>query len=72
MSIRYYYRMISKKYEVLLELEAKLEFPFLKKELGDTKNIPYRQLSLFETLIPYAFSLIFIAVAGLGIFKIIS
>ena len=31
-SIRYYYRMISKKYKVLLELEAKLEFHFFEKE----------------------------------------
>lgn len=71
-SIRYYYRMISKKYKVLLELEAKLEFPFFEKEWGDTKNIPYRQLSLFETFIPYAFSLVFLALVGLGMFKIIS
>ena len=69
-SIRYYYRMISQKYKVLLELEAKLEFPFFEKEWGDTKNIPYRRLSLFETLIPYAFSFVFLGVAVLGALKI--
>ena len=71
-SIRYYYRMISKKYEVLLELEAKLKFPFFEKEWGDTKNFPYRRLSLFETFIPYAFTLVFLTLAGLGVYKMTS
>lgn len=69
-SIRYYYRMISKKYDVLLELEAKLEFPFFQKEWGGIKETPYRQLSFFETFIPYAFTLVFIGLIVLGAFRI--
>ena len=69
-SIRYYYRMISKKYDVLLELEAKLEFPFFEKEWGGTKSAPYRRLSFFETFIPYAFALVFVGLIALGAFKI--
>lgn len=71
-SIRYYYRMISKKHEVLLELEAKLEFPFFEKEWGDTENTPYSRLSRFETFIPYAFTLVFLTLAALGVFKMTS
>ena len=69
-SIRYYYRMISKKHEVLLELEAKLEFPFFEKEWGGTENTPYSRLSRFETFIPYAFTLVFFGLIGFGIRKI--
>ena len=69
-SIRYYYRIISKKYEVLLELETELEFPFFKIEWENTENTPYSRLSRFETLIPYAFALVFIALAVLGVLKI--
>ena len=71
-SIRYYYRMISKKYKVLLELEAKLEFPFFEKEWGDTENMSYSRLSRFETFIPYAFTLVFLTLAALGVYKMIS
>ena len=69
-SIRYYYQMISKKYDVLLELEAKLDFHFFQKEWGVPKNRLYRRLSLFEILIPYAFTLVFIVLALLGALKI--
>ncbi len=68
-SIRYYYRMISQKYKVLLELESKLEFPFFEKEWGDIENTSYSRLSRFETFIPYAFSFVFITLAALGVYR---
>ena len=69
-SIRYYYRMISKKYNVLLELEAELEFPFFEKEWGNMEGPPYSRLSRFEIIIPYAFVLIFLVLIVFGVFRL--
>ena len=52
MSVKYYHQMLSEKYTVLLELEGDLEFHFFEKEWGKKKNIPYVQLSVFETWTP--------------------
>ena len=71
-SVRYHYRMITRKYEILMELEAELEFQFFTQEWGDTKDIPYRRFSQFETRIPYAFILIFFASFMFGTYKIIA
>ena len=50
---------ISRKYEVLKELEAKLEFQFIKREwelLGkNRKNSTYRNLAFREVFMPYLF-----------------
>ena len=71
-SIRNYYRMISKKHDVLLELEVKLEFHFFEKEWRGAKGTPYRQLSFFENAVPYGFSLVFLGLVLLGVIKTFS
>ena len=59
LSIRYYNRMMFRKYQVLEELETKLEFQFFAHEWDlsgeNRKNIPYRKMSTIEQYIPVAF-----------------
>lgn len=72
-TILYYHRIISRKNTVLLELENKLEFHFFAQEWGTKKNNLFRHFtlfSLFEVIIPYAFILIFLALAVLGFDRI--
>ena len=71
-SIRYYNRLILRKYQVLEELERKLEFRFFAQEwdLSDehTKNIRYRQI---EQWIPFAFALLFFVLIIVGFYQMI-
>ena len=54
-SIGDYCKMLSEKYKVLLKLEKKFEFRFFKNEWGQTEDIPYVQLSIFQIWVPVFF-----------------
>ena len=76
LSIRYYYRVISRKYEILKNLETKLEFQFFAEEWRllneNKKNILYRRFSFFELVTPYAFMLAFMGLIFLGMFNLVN
>lgn len=61
---------ISRKYEVLKELEAKLDFPFITHEwklLGkNKKNSTYRKLAFREVFVPYFSCSAFFALLSIG------
>jgi len=75
-SIRYYYRVISRKYEVLKNLESNLDFHFFAEEWRllnrGKENILYRRFSFFELVMPYAFMMAFMALSGLGAFNLVN
>ena len=72
-SVDSYLQLNSRKYEVLKELEEKLEYRFFKKEwkyLGGNKKDTYRYLSFPELLAPIAFFIFFTVLFSIGIYKL--
>ena len=73
-SINSYLKRITRKHEILEDLEYEFEFQFFRKELEHLgkklKKVSYEQLSKFELYLPAAFTVIFILLIYGGFMQI--